>query len=492
MDVLENLSTCDHAKQSEFITDLDNLLESIDKVRKSSKGQYFENISAQAQKDFGWDEGKVQCELDLAVENGNLTVVNVRNKLSYRAKGTSGAIIRDATENVHCQTDSAANLPETSKVTVDLLNHLDDYADLKKHVLTKIGTLECLIHSNASAIIENQNTGSRNFDQSIQNGDPNIQLFSPTTDCAYAYVNRAQGHVPTYPRSQCADLIEGMKNQISSLEATVTHQRTVIDYLMRKGEPTHFEQSLNDQDSKLSSVEVHTNLHETITKPQTSVDIQSENNVKSKQKDKSTKSREIKDNRREPNPPVKTNRSATSTEQSERSSDKSDKTIERKKVVLVGDSHYNNIDERRLRQKHYTTVRNHPGASSTDLLDHIRPVLRGTPDHIVYHGFCNDLDRPNVDSMKNLEKLHKLVQEHSPNSKLTISLLFPRDDQKGMKEKVTDLNKKITAYCAGNSIETITNSNVRLEHLGLKKIHLSREGLKIFAGNIVSYLRKNK
>ena len=61
-----------------------------------------------------------------------------------------------------------------------------------------------------------------------------------------------------------------------------------------------------------------------------------------------------------------------------------------------------------------------------------------------------------------------------------------------MSEKVTELNTKIEAYCADNNLEIITNSNIRAQHLGGKKIHLSREGLNIFAGNIVTYLRNMK
>ena len=73
-------------------------------------------------------------------------------------------------------------------------------------------------------------------------------------------------------------------------------------------------------------------------------------------------------------------------------------------------------------------------------MDYIRPILRKAPDHIIYHGFCNDLGKPNIDSIKNLEELLKLKDEISPKTKLTISLLFVRDDEKGMINKVNNLN----------------------------------------------------
>ena len=164
----------------------------------------------------------------------------------------------------------------------------------------------------------------------------------------------------------------------------------------------------------------------------------------------------------------------------------------RKKVVLLGDSHYNQIDETLLRRKHYVQVRNHPGATSTDLLDHLKRVLRSSPppDHIIYHGACNDLKHDDIDTLANLQELVKIIREKSPNTKLTISLLLPRNDEPNINAKVIEMNHKIKTFCKANKIDVLSNSNVRLEHLGKKQVHLKGEGLKIFAGNIASYIRK--
>ena len=133
---------------------------------------------------------------------------------------------------------------------------------------------------------------------------------------------------------------------------------------------------------------------------------------------------------------------------------------------------------------------NHPGASSTDLLDHIKPIARNNVDHIIYHGICNDLDKPEIDSIKNLDQMVKYLKRTSPLTKLSVSLLIPRNDQKGMNSKVTDMNEKIKKYCSDNNISIVSHSNVRMQHLGKKGVHLGEEGLRIFAGNFSKYVRK--
>ena len=161
-------------------------------------------------------------------------------------------------------------------------------------------------------------------------------------------------------------------------------------------------------------------------------------------------------------------------------------------MFQLGDSHLNNIDEQRLRGKHFVRVRNHPGATSTDLLDHLNPILRNNaPDHLLFHGICNDLDKKDVDSIKNLESMLETIKSKSPSTKLSISLLLPREDRDGMSKKVKEMNTRIKAFCVENDVMIVSHDNINSNHLGKRKLHLSRDGLKLFAGNIANrYLRK--
>ena len=48
-------------------------------------------------------------------------------------------------------------------------------------------------------------------------------------------------------------------------------------------------------------------------------------------------------------------------------------------LKVVGDSTINSFEGRGLCKGNHVKVRKHPGASSTDFIDHVKPVLRKTP-----------------------------------------------------------------------------------------------------------------
>ena len=63
-----------------------------------------------------------------------------------------------------------------------------------------------------------------------------------------------------------------------------------------------------------------------------------------------------------------------------------------KRVIIVGDSILNGINEKGLsRNGNIVKVRPHPGVTSEDLIDHIKPVSRRKPDIVVLHIGTNDL-----------------------------------------------------------------------------------------------------
>ena len=62
-------------------------------------------------------------------------------------------------------------------------------------------------------------------------------------------------------------------------------------------------------------------------------------------------------------------------------------------VEILGDSILNGVQEKGLNKNADTNIkiRKHPGASSTDILDHIRPSLGKEPDQIIIHAGTNDV-----------------------------------------------------------------------------------------------------
>ena len=57
----------------------------------------------------------------------------------------------------------------------------------------------------------------------------------------------------------------------------------------------------------------------------------------------------------------------------------------------LGDSMLNGVQEKGLNLDFSIKVQNFPGASSTDMLDHIRPSLKKEPGQIIIYAGTNDL-----------------------------------------------------------------------------------------------------
>ena len=65
--------------------------------------------------------------------------------------------------------------------------------------------------------------------------------------------------------------------------------------------------------------------------------------------------------------------------------------------------------------KHRFRIKPYGGAISENLVDHIRPTLRGTPDIIAIHIGTNDITNDDCSSLQiKLGKIRELVTELSP------------------------------------------------------------------------------
>ena len=61
------------------------------------------------------------------------------------------------------------------------------------------------------------------------------------------------------------------------------------------------------------------------------------------------------------------------------------KKEEKKNICAVGEFMLKNITGSRISRNHTTKVRPHPGATTVDMIDYIKPELRHKPDIIILH-----------------------------------------------------------------------------------------------------------
>ena len=150
----------------------------------------------------------------------------------------------------------------------------------------------------------------------------------------------------------------------------------------------------------------------------------------------------------------------------------------------------NNIEGRGLAKKHNVAVRANPGATTRDILDHIKPALRKKPDVIIIHCETNDLTSQ-VKTIENMHELVSLAKAESPDTELVISSIITRRDKPGLQQKVNALNSEIKDFCRNNQIEIIDNSNLDVQCLGRRQLHLSKRGDGLLARNLLNFINNH-
>ena len=155
-------------------------------------------------------------------------------------------------------------------------------------------------------------------------------------------------------------------------------------------------------------------------------------------------------------------------------------------IEIVGDSMLNGFEERGLCKNHRVKVRKHPGATSTDLLDHIKPVLRKKPDKLIIYVGTNDITNK-INLLENMKTIAKLAKKESPNTKLCFSGLVKRYDITHGEKLVDDINNQLKSYCLQNKHDFINNSNIGENELGKRKLHPNKQGLKMMVKNFLLY-----
>ena len=138
-------------------------------------------------------------------------------------------------------------------------------------------------------------------------------------------------------------------------------------------------------------------------------------------------------------------------------------------------------------------MRTHPGATMLDIMDHIRPVIRGKPDSVIIHAGRNDITK-HVDTQKMIRDIVEEAKKESPWTKIILSSLATGKDIKnnpGIEKKFLKLNLKIKNLANELSIEWMDNSNIDVSYLGFSMLHLNKKGNTILAKNFINVIESN-
>ena len=133
-------------------------------------------------------------------------------------------------------------------------------------------------------------------------------------------------------------------------------------------------------------------------------------------------------------------------------------------------------------------MRPHPGATTSDICDYIKPELRHKPDVIIIHCGTNDIENE-INTVKKIKKLVKEIDEYDKHNrpKVVISSLIKRYD-KDFNDVIGNINEKLQRFCNGRGLSFIDNNNIDRSCLNKGKLHLNGRGSSYLTNNFKKFV----
>ena len=162
--------------------------------------------------------------------------------------------------------------------------------------------------------------------------------------------------------------------------------------------------------------------------------------------------------------------------------------VPKPKCVVIGDSIIKGLNEREIRtNNHEIKIKSHPGASSEDLLDYIKPELRKSPEKVIIHVGTNDLKK-NIKTIDNIKQIIDYAGSKSPNTAISVSLMTIRNDDKKTSSLLVQMNERLKKFAIKNKISYIEHKNINDSCLSAGKLHLNKKGKSLLAKNFANHL----
>ena len=168
-----------------------------------------------------------------------------------------------------------------------------------------------------------------------------------------------------------------------------------------------------------------------------------------------------------------------------------EKTSDEKRIFIVGDSIIKNVNGYEVSGKtdHCRVyIRPFLGAKVRCMEDHIKPVLRDKPDHIIFHIGTNEFP-----SNKNREvianSIIKLVlSAKSESCDVSISNIVVWKDRH--QNKCQEVNDHLKEKCREKKINLIDHSkSIKPQYLNKSRLHLTKKGTSILSSTFIREIK---
>ena len=155
----------------------------------------------------------------------------------------------------------------------------------------------------------------------------------------------------------------------------------------------------------------------------------------------------------------------------------------KKEIFIIGDSIIKYVNGREDSRNDSVKKRSHPGATTDDFIDYVRPTVRKKPNLIIIHSGTNDIQN-NVNTLQKIRKVISSIKEYDTddNIKIVLSSVIHRSDH-DFEDKINGTNRKLENLCKGEGMIFISNSNIDSTCLNRSKLRLSKSGSTLFIKN---------
>ena len=155
----------------------------------------------------------------------------------------------------------------------------------------------------------------------------------------------------------------------------------------------------------------------------------------------------------------------------------------KKEIIIVGDSMIKLKNGHEVSIHNSVKIRCHPGATTDDIIDYVRPTARKKPDMIIIHTGTNDIQNK-VNTLQKVRKVITTMKEIDVNNEIQIafSSVIHHEDQ-DFEEEIKEINRKLENLCKGKGIKFINNSNIDGSCLNRSKLHLNKSGTALLVKN---------
>ena len=147
-----------------------------------------------------------------------------------------------------------------------------------------------------------------------------------------------------------------------------------------------------------------------------------------------------------------------------------------------------NITDNGISRTNTIQMRPHPGATTVDIYDYIKPELHHKLDAIIIRCGTNDIENE-INTVKKIRKLVKEIDEYDKQNppKVVISSLIKRYDQ-DFNDDIANINEKLQRFCNSKGLSFIDNNNIDRTCLNKGKLHLNRRGSSYLANNFKKFV----